>query len=120
MSLEQSLDRLTAEDFRENIGVVFSTRSTAGGGAVGVGPSDPHELQLSEVTEHPEMAAGSLRAPFDVVFHGPLEPLLPQGNYLLKHDRLGALELFLVPIGPDNLTAPEREPTAMRYEAVFG
>jgi hypothetical protein len=77
-------------------------------------------LELSEVTEASHPPVGSFRAQFAVVFHGHLEPVIPQGSYRLEHDQLGTLELFLVPIGPDNLTDPGQDAQAMRYEAVFG
>jgi hypothetical protein len=51
------------------------------------------------------------RTPFSLVFRGPREPLLPQRIYPLQHSVLGVLEIFLVPIGPDEL--------GQRYEAVF-
>jgi uncharacterized protein DUF6916 len=37
--------------------------------------------------------------------------LLPQGIYRLYHPARGALDLFMVPLGPD--------PHGMRYEIVF-
>ncbi len=51
------------------------------------------------------------RAPFSAVFRGPAEPQLAQGIYTLDNETLGRLEIFLVPIGPDD--------EGMRYEAVF-
>lgn len=51
------------------------------------------------------------RQPFALLFRGQREPLLPQRLYRMRHPRLGEMELFLVPIGPD------RE--GMRYEAIF-
>ena len=51
------------------------------------------------------------RTPFSIVFRGPPEPVLPQRTYRLKHTYLGNFELFIVPIGPDDV--------GMRYEAVF-
>src|SRR5436309_3177 len=51
------------------------------------------------------------RAPFSLVFRGPLEPVLPQRIYRFEHDELGSFELFIVPLGPDE--------SGMRYEAVF-
>jgi hypothetical protein len=54
------------------------------------------------------------------VFRGPLEPILPQGIYRLEHEHLGALELFIVPIGPNKNANSAEGPTAMLYEAVFG
>ena len=51
------------------------------------------------------------RQPFSLVFRGPLEAQLGQGTYALRHDALGVLGIFLVPIA--------RDAEAMRYEAVF-
>ena len=44
-------------------------------------------------------------------FEQAATPVLEQMIRRLEHDELGAFELFLVPIGPDD--------TGMRYEAVF-
>jgi len=49
---------------------------------------------------------------FSLFFHGPADALLQQGIYILEHDRLGALALFLVPILGSN-----RE--RIVYEACF-
>ena len=78
------------------------------------------DAELAEVTEHGAAASGRFRAPFSVTFHGPLQPVLPQGSYRVQHEKLGALELFIVPVGPDEPDDPGQPPTAMRYEAVFG
>jgi hypothetical protein len=51
------------------------------------------------------------RHPFSLIFLGPPAPLLPQRIYQLENDALGALEIFLVPIGPDG--------AGLRYEAIF-
>ena len=51
------------------------------------------------------------REPFSLVFRGPRDFYLPQRVYKLEHSALGALEIFLVPIGPDD--------AGMRFEAVF-
>jgi hypothetical protein len=63
------------------------------------------DTQLVEVTEIPREPAG--RVPFSLIFQGGPNPPLPQRIYRLEHERLGALEIFLVPIAAD------------RYEAVF-
>jgi len=52
------------------------------------------------------------RIPFSILFKGPATPVLAQNTYHLEHAKLGNLDLFLVPIGPD-------ESGGMRYEAVF-
>jgi Domain of unknown function (DUF6916) len=112
---DRSLQTLTAGDFRSHQGTRFRLTGTPLGGApVAV------ETELVEVTDHAGRIPDTLRAPFSVLFHGPLEPVLPQGIYQLEHDQLGTLELFIVPVGPDEPSAPGQAPTAMRYEAVFG
>jgi hypothetical protein len=77
-------------------------------------------VELAEITEHPSSAPGTFRTPFSVVFRGPLEPIMPQGIYHVEHEHLGALDIFIVPIGPDTDTTPGEGPTGMFYEAVFG
>jgi hypothetical protein len=108
----RALDTLTAADFRacKDTGFRVTGRSPA-----------PVEATLVEVTELAAGGNGAFRGPFSVLFHGPLEPVLPQGIYLVEHDRLGRLELFLVPVGPDDTPAAgQAAATVMRYEAVFG
>ena len=51
------------------------------------------------------------REPFSLIFRGPMQPVLPQRIYQIEHAELGALEIFLVPIGPDQ--------HSMLYQAVF-
>ena len=71
------------------------------------------ELELVSVTPAPTHPGGArTREPFSIVFRGPMEPVLPQRIYQFENERLGALELFVVPIGPDE--------SGMQYEAVFG
>lgn len=36
---------------------------------------------------------------------------VPQGIHRVEHEQLGSLEIFLVPLGPDQ--------QGMRYEAIF-
>jgi uncharacterized protein DUF6916 len=71
--------------------------------------------RLIEVTSAPGTDGGATRAgrrtPFSLVFRSAPGATLPQCIYRLHHDGLGALDLFLVPIGPDE--------EGMRYEAVF-
>jgi hypothetical protein len=69
-------------------------------------------LELVEVKPLGETPAPETRAPFSLVFRGPLEPALPQQTRILEHAELGALEILLVPIGPDDC--------GHRYEAIFG
>jgi Domain of unknown function (DUF6916) len=116
MTSGQSLETLTARNFRAARGDRFQLTAGSPDGGSGL----TLDVGLAEVTEHGDGLSGTLRAPFSVVFHGPLQPILPQGIYRLEHEGLGALDLFIVPIGPDEPATPGERPTAMRYEAVFG
>jgi hypothetical protein len=70
------------------------------------------ELTLADVTAAPEKWGRSeQRAPFSILFDGPLEHVLPQRIWPVDHAELGRLDLFLVPLGPEG--------EAMRYQAVF-
>jgi len=116
VSDDRSLQTLTAGDFRPHQGTRFRlTSEPRPGGLPAI-----IETELVGVTEHGTSAPGSFRAPFSVLFHGPLQPVLPQGSYRVEHEQLGTLELFLVPVGPDEPSMPGQVPAAMRYEAVFG
>jgi hypothetical protein len=95
----RSLDSLTTEDFRPYQGTCFVLAS----GSVG--------FELIEVTPLGAAASGGYRAPFSLVFRAPPDPLLQQGIHRLEHDNFGVIDLFLVPIGPDE--------AGIRYQAVF-
>ncbi|HKG81156.1 MAG TPA: hypothetical protein VKA78_17095 [Pyrinomonadaceae bacterium] len=72
----------------------------------------PIELELTEVKGYLSKAheqSGMER--FSAFFNGPREPYLPQRVYALEHERMGAFELFLVPLA--------RDENGVRYEAVF-
>lgn len=53
-----------------------------------------------------------LRMPFSLLFRSRPGLYLPQSTYHLEHEKLGGMDLFLVPLGPD------RE--GMTFEAAFG
>lgn len=54
---------------------------------------------------------GRERHQFNLVFRCSEGPVHPQGTYRLTHAELGALEIFLVPLGEDA--------EGVRYEAAF-
>ena len=111
-----SLETLTAADFRDIKDRRFRLTTEL--------PKNErqaaYEFELAEVTEAAGVNFAGFRKPFSVLFHGPERPVLPQAIYRLEHNQLGVLELFLVPLGPNEPTAPGERPTAMRYEATFG
>ena len=95
---------LRIETFQNVKGEPFRLVAPEGGGL---------DLRLTEVTplSSASAAPGSERVPFALYFHGPRTPWARQATYRLEHEVLGALEIFLVPLGPDE--------HGMRYEAVF-
>jgi hypothetical protein len=99
MSDAPPLDLLTAEDFRPHLGARFRL------------PQESVECELIELTEQEGSARSGSRKAFSVVFRGPAQPVLDQRIRRLEHDGIGALELFLVPIGLDS--------DGVLYEAVF-
>ena len=81
-----------------------------------VSPTMAMEVALIEVTEkgasdHQQPSAVRRQERFSLVFRGPRDTLLQQGIYQVQHNQLGALELFLVPVGQDH--------EGLYYEAVF-
>jgi hypothetical protein len=95
-SLPRMPEDLTVDDFRPLEGERFR---------IVPGEAEPFEVELVEVTEIPREPGG--RAPFSLVFQGGPDPPLEQRIYRTEHEKLGELDLFLVPIAVD------------RYEAIF-
>lgn len=67
-------------------------------------------VTLSEVAEGEQ---GPARRQFALTFAGGPNPPVAQGVMQVQHDHVGALDLFLVPLGPDPASGEQR------YEAVF-
>ena len=103
-----TLDTLTPGAFSECIGQTFRLH---------LDPLGWVEAELIDVTPAGSRTVEAARAvgrrePFSIVLRAPGDRLAPQRSYTLENERLGRLDVFLVPIGPDAL--------GMRYEAVFG
>lgn len=105
------LDKLQYADFTPYLNQPFRL---VGAGTLPDGDaSGPIELELVHVVRQEEEGWPGARRPFSLLFRGPLSDYyLLQRIYRLEHDRLGAMEIFLVPLGPER--------GRMRYEAVFG
>lgn len=76
--------------------------------------SAPIELELVAVeveTRRRREPPADKRQAFSLLFRGPKNPGLEQRIFALTNETLGSLELFLVPVGPDEV--------GMLYEAVF-
>jgi hypothetical protein len=99
------LDKLTSADFRPYLGQPV---------AIHYGGEAPLAAELAQVTDLgpvPERPGAPARAPFAIILRGPYRPVLPQRIYRVEHQALGALEIFFVPVGPDQ--------QGMCYEAIF-
>ena len=92
---------LTLETFRPALGETFLVGGE-GGAKV--------ELTLAEAVPK-ETGSHAPRPPFSLLFHGPADPFLPQASYRFEHPRLGAIGIFIVPLG--------RDEHGTTYEAVF-
>lgn len=99
---EAAAPLLTHEQFQPEVGSTFTINFT----------NARFELELREATalkyHDPKIHA---RHPFSLLFVCPDERLLEQGAYAIEHERLGMLEIFIVPIKADA--------EGVHYEAVF-
>ncbi|MEE8500529.1 MAG: hypothetical protein V3S27_08135 [Kiloniellales bacterium] len=84
------LAELTHEDFARCLNERFRLHTD----------STSHDLRLFQVKPLGAGRPGG-RPPFSLLFRAPQEALFPQMIYRLENDRLGALDLFLIPLGPD-------------------
>lgn len=100
------LDKLTSDDFLPYLNQIFHLYAE---------PDKVLDVELIEVVPgdaSPERVKSGLRKQaFAITFRGPKDTYLPQRIYRIEHREFGAIEIFLVPIGPDA--------QGMRYEAVF-
>lgn len=97
------MDYLTIDDFADKAGQAF--KLTAGEAVL--------DLTLTSVTPGRHKAPpGAPRAPFSLFFDGTTGRLCPQDTYTLKHETMGALDIFLVPIAAN-------QDGTYRYQAVF-
>jgi hypothetical protein len=92
---------LTLESFAPVVGEAFTVGDPAGTTA---------ELLLVEATAQ-EAGPHAPRPPFSLLFQGPAEPFLPQATYRFEHPSLGAIGIFIVPLG--------RDEHGTTYEALF-
>lgn len=95
------LQDLSHSSFEEQLNTPFR---------VHFGGESPLEAVLFQVRLH-EPHGGPRQQPFSAYFRGPRQPVLPQAIYRVEHDRMGTMDVFIVPIGPEG--------QGMGYEAVF-
>ena len=94
------LENLTIESFAGHRGSTFRLVADE---AVGF------DMTLADVTP---LGDSGVRQAFSLIFHAPLAaPIMPQRIYRLEQSELGAIDLFVVPLGPKS--------GAFRYEVIF-
>jgi len=73
---------------------------------------DVELIEVSALPCHP-MQGGAVpaREPFSLIFRGPGAFYVPQRLYAFQNETLGRHELFMVPIGPDEV--------GHRYQVIF-
>lgn len=89
----------TREQFAGNLHSTFRLQTT-----------DGRELPL-ELISLTLLPSAPQQEQYSLIFRGPADTLLPQGTYRMEHDRLGAFDLFLVPIA--------RDQQGVQYEVIF-
>lgn len=96
------LDKVTREDFEGRVGATFRVET---------GPDESQELTLIDIAALP---SGPGRGePFSLIFRGPISRGLEQKIHRLSHSGMGAIDLFLVPLGT------EGDPEGTHYQAIF-
>ena len=99
----KTLEQLQSSDFASRLNQIFTIRLEG---------MEPIDLELVLVTERGQGFRPGARQPFSLHFLGPVSSqYLLQNMYRLEHPEMGALDIFLVPLGP--------EEGRMRYEAIF-
>lgn len=91
----------TQEDFAKRVNRACQVRHSSGS----------VEMHLLECRKLNSPGRSGHREPFALLFRGPKAPVLPQRIYQFDFEDLGSVEIFIVPIGPDD--------SGMRYEAIF-
>ena len=100
----KTLEQLQSNDFVPYLNQTFTIRLDG---------IEPIGLELVRVTQSGTGFRPGARQPFSLHFLGPVSSqYLLQHMYPLEHPEMGVLDLFLVPLGP--------EEGRMRYEAIFG
>ena len=99
----KTLEQLQSSDFALYLNQTFIVRLKG---------MERIELELVLVTERGKGFRPGARLPFSLHFLGPVSSqYLLQNTYQLEHPEMGALDIFLVPLGP--------EEGRMRSEAIF-
>jgi len=99
-----TLDELTFDVMQPLIGTSF---------LLPVEGRDAIELKVTDVCKVMERVRSKrlTRQPFSIYFTGPRDVMIKQGMYPLRHEQLGEMLIFIVPVG--------QATDGLEYEAVF-
>lgn len=92
-------ERPTREDFAAHLNSSFYVK-----------PDETNQFELS-LAECNDLGTTDKQEQFSLVFRGPANFILPQMIYPMTHEKMGDLQIFLVPIRKDD--------QGVYYEAVF-
>ena len=92
-------EQVTQEQFREQLDTTF---------LVPVGPEQSLELKLLECND---LGSNEKQEQFSLIFAGPPTPMIQQQTCPLRHETMGDLSLFIVPV--------RRDEEHIYYEAIF-
>jgi hypothetical protein len=98
------IDTLTHESFSQRLGDIFRIALQSG---------QHLNLELIEAAALPAQGKASRAQPFTLLFKSEESGFLPQNTYRLQHEKMGELDIFLVPVGPD------KNGQGMCYESIF-
>jgi len=99
-----TLDELTFDVMQPLIGTSFR---------LAVEGRDDIELKITDVCKVMERVRSKrlTRQPFSIYFTGPRDIMVKQGMYPLRHEQLGEMPIFIVPVA--------QTVDGFEYEAVF-
>ncbi|GGJ45023.1 DUF6916 family protein [Deinococcus roseus] len=101
--MTETLLTLNIEHFRPLIGETFDVQ---------VNPQEAFEVVLAEASLlGGDVLPTSGRQPFSLVFRDASRRLVPQAIYQISHAALGTLDIFMVPLQPDQ--------QGTRFEVIF-
>ena len=95
---------ISYEDFKNNDGELFHLKG--------------HELYLRLTSVSSRKVSGPWES-FSLLFKAEGDFGLEQGTFLLEHDALGELDIFLVPIRQSFDEGAEEDTSVTLYESVF-
>jgi hypothetical protein len=98
------LDLLQAADFTAYVQQRFHIYAQSGT------PLEAELVAVKQISAKPG-AGTAKRKPFSIVFRCSDKPPLAQGIYKVENEKMGTLDIFIIPIGPDD--------EGFCYEAVF-